>query len=126
MAQSCLDASHNGTITFPEVVRRLTAAGFEGYIVDFRQNTRTYFLPDCSNTALPMPPTTTGVAPAFNSSGIAAAVRDAQANAPGFTFQRFCENVRACGCAGYIVSFLGKRVVYFGRTAETHVELFPQ
>jgi hypothetical protein len=32
----------------------------------------------------------------------------------------------AAGCAGYIVSFLGRRVVYFGRTAETHVEHFPK
>ena len=34
--------------------------------------------------------------------------------------------VMAAGCAGYMVSFLGKRVLYFGRTAETHVEHFPR
>mgnify|MGYP000402610447 CR=1 FL=1 len=33
---------------------------------------------------------------------------------------------KAAGCAGYMVSFLGKRVVYFGRTAEVHVEHFPK
>ena len=33
--------------------------------------------------------------------------------------------MKAAGCAGYIVSFLGRRVLYIGRTAETHVELFP-
>lgn len=27
---------------------------------------------------------------------------------------------------GYLVSFLGRRVVYYGSTAEAHVELFPQ
>jgi hypothetical protein len=32
----------------------------------------------------------------------------------------------AAGCAGYIVSFLGKQALYYGRTAETHVEHFPQ
>ena len=53
-------------------------------------------------------------------------MREAQANAPGYTYLGFCSKVRAAGCAGYLVSFLGKRVVYYGRTAETHVELFPK
>ncbi len=30
------------------------------------------------------------------------------------------------GCAGYFVSLIGRRAVYFGRTAETHVEPFPR
>jgi hypothetical protein len=33
--------------------------------------------------------------------------------------------VKALGCAGYLVSFPGRRVVYFGRAAEFHVERFP-
>ncbi|WP_293780352.1 hypothetical protein [Sphingosinicella sp.] len=31
----------------------------------------------------------------------------------------------AAGCAGYIVSFSGRRALYIGRTAEIHVEPFP-
>ena len=31
----------------------------------------------------------------------------------------------AAGCAGYLVSFPGRRVLYWGRTAHTHVEMFP-
>ena len=45
---------------------------------------------------------------------------------PGYTDAGFCAKVMAAGCAGYIVSFSGRRAVYFGRTAETHVEYFPQ
>jgi hypothetical protein len=37
----------------------------------------------------------------------------------------FCERVVVAGCAGYIVSFSGRRALYVGRTAETHVEHFP-
>jgi len=33
---------------------------------------------------------------------------------------------KAAGCAGYLVSFLGRRVLYFGRSAGTHVEHFPK
>ena len=53
-------------------------------------------------------------------------VREAQANAPGYTYAGFCRKVTARGCAGYMVSFPGARVLYFGRTAETHLELFPR
>jgi hypothetical protein len=42
-----------------------------------------------------------------------------------YTYVAFCEQAMAAGCAGYIVSFLGPRVIYFDRTAETHVEHFP-
>lgn len=31
----------------------------------------------------------------------------------------------AAGFEGYLVSLPGRRAVYFGRTAETHVEHFP-
>jgi uncharacterized protein YbcV (DUF1398 family) len=54
------------------------------------------------------------------------AVRQAQAGAPGYTYAGFCAKVKAAGCAGYMVSFLGRRIVYFGRTGETHVEHFPK
>ena len=49
----------------------------------------------------------------------------AQTLAPGYTYKGFCAKARAAGCAGYIVSFTGRRAVYFGRTAEIHVEHFP-
>ncbi len=44
---------------------------------------------------------------------------------PGYTYKGFCRKVAAAGCAGYIVSFSGRRALDIGRTAETHVELFP-
>ncbi len=51
---------------------------------------------------------------------------EAQAKAAGYSYAGFCATVAAAGCAGYLVSFPGRRVVYFGRTAETHVEHFPK
>jgi len=44
---------------------------------------------------------------------------------PGYTYAGFSAKVMAAGCAGYIVSFSGRRAVYLGRTAEIHVEHFP-
>jgi uncharacterized protein YbcV (DUF1398 family) len=75
---------------------------------------------------LALPRSDTPVAAEFHANDVERAVREAQNKAPGYTYAGFCEKVKAAGCAGYLVSFLGKRVVYFGRTAETHVEHFPQ
>jgi len=44
---------------------------------------------------------------------------------PGYTYKGFRAKVAGAGCAGYLASFLGKRVLYYGRTGETHTEYFP-
>jgi uncharacterized protein YbcV (DUF1398 family) len=125
-AQKCLDAAYAGTMDFPSIVRALIEAGFEGYDVDYRRGTSTYFLPTSESVQVSLPKSDTKVAPEFRADDVERAVREAQSNVPGYTYAGFCAKVKAAGCAGYMVSFLGKRVVYFGRTAETHVEHFPR
>ena len=125
VAQDCLDAAYDRTMAFPDIVGTLTRSGFEGYLVDYRRDTTTYFLPDGDSVVLENRPSDEKVAAAFAAAGIAAQVRWAQANPPGYSYGSFCTNVKALGCAGYIVSFSGRRVLYFGRTADTHVEWFP-
>lgn len=124
-ARWCLAASYEGTSDFPSIACALMDAGFEGYDVDYRRSTATYFLPSGESVVLPMPKTDGTVAREFRASVVEQAVREAQAKAPGYTYVGFCSKVKAAGCAGYMVSFLGRRVVYFGRSAETHVEHFP-
>ncbi|MFT3924214.1 MAG: DUF1398 family protein [Myxococcales bacterium] len=130
IAEECLAASYAATKDFPSIVRSLIGAGFEGYTVDFRRGTVTYYLPSGDSVELASPRGSSHaeskVAAEFKAGVVEGAVREAQTNAPGYTYQGFCEKVKAAGCAGYLVSFLGKRVVYFGRSAETHVEHFPQ
>ena len=65
------------------------------------------------------------VAASFDDAALTAAIREAQNLVPGYTYKGFCAKAKAAGCAAYIVSFAGKRAVYFGRTGETHVEYFP-
>lgn len=126
IAENCLKASHDGSLSFPEIIRKLHAAGFEGYSVDYRRNSQTYYLSDGANIELALPHTEGSVAAAFDSVGIEALVRWAQANDSDYSYSAFSEKVKIAGCAGYLVSFSGHRVVYYGRTAETHLELFPQ
>lgn len=125
-AQRCLDAAYAGAMDFPAIIRSLMDAGFEGYDVDYRRGFATYFLADGGHVQVALPASHERVAAEFQADAVQRAVRAAQSKAPGYTYAGFCQQVTAAGCAGYMVSFLGRRVVYFGRTAETHVEHFPR
>lgn len=125
IADECIEANYANTMSFPESVRMLMRAGFEGYAVDYRRGTRTHYLPNGESLVLDNPQGNHEVAAAFAADAIVAAIRWAQANSPDYSYAAFNERVAANGCAGYIVSFLGRRVLYFGRTAEIHVEHFP-
>lgn len=124
-AERCLVAAESGGMTFPQIVADLMQAGFESYAVDFRRGTATYYLASGEAVELAAPAVPGAVAQHFDRGAVEAAIREAQALAPGYSYLGFCAKTRAAGCAGYVVSFLGRRAVYFGRTAETHVEPFP-
>ena len=126
VAETCLHAAHDGSLSFPEIVGKLLAAGFEGYTVDYRCNSQTYYLADGDSVTMDMQPSVGNVAAAFDATEVERLVRWAQANPADYSYVAFCEKAKAAGCAGYLVSFLGRRVVYFGRTAEIHVEHFPK
>lgn len=126
IAKTCLNAAHDGSLSFPEIIGKLVAAGFEGYAVDYRRNAQIFYLPDGDSVELVMPHATGSVEAAFDRAGVEALVHWAQANGPDYRYETFCDRVKAAGCAGYLVSFVGRRVVYYGRSAETHVELFTQ
>jgi uncharacterized protein YbcV (DUF1398 family) len=125
IAKDCVAGAHSGSLSFPQIVGKLIAAGFEGYTVDYRRKTQTFYRPDGESIVLDMPPSEGAVAAAFDADTIRNLVHWAQSNPPDYSYKAFCEKAKAAGCAGYIVSFLGRRVLYLGRTAETHTELFP-
>ncbi len=126
IAETCLQGAESNGMTFPEIVGALTRAGFESYMIDFRRATAAYFLPEGDSVALPTNRVETPVAATLDVPAVQAAIREAQQLVPGYTYAGFCKKAMAAGCAGYIVSFSGRRVLYFGRTAEMHVEHFPQ
>jgi hypothetical protein len=65
------------------------------------------------------------VAGTFRPDALKAAILEAQTKAPGYTYRGFCEKAKGAGCAGYLVSLGGRRVLYFARSGETHTELMP-
>ncbi len=125
IAKACLDGAENGSMAFPEIVGTLMGEGFESYLVDYRRCVAIYYLPDGDSVELPTHRIDVPVAPHFDARAIQAAIREAQQLALGYTYLGFCCKTAAAGCAGYLVSFSGRRALYFGRTGETHVEQFP-
>jgi uncharacterized protein YbcV (DUF1398 family) len=125
IARTCLDGAECNTKTFPEIVGMLVTAGFESYAIDYRRSTATYFLPDGDSIVLPTSHGTGPIAAALDVVAVKDAIREAQQLVPGYSYAGFSSKVMAAGCAGYIVSVSGRRAVYFGRTAEVHIEHFP-
>jgi uncharacterized protein YbcV (DUF1398 family) len=125
VARICLEGAESDTMTFPQIVETLMREGFESYAIDFRRAVATYSMPDGDGVALPTHKVDVPVAPAFDVSSVQAAIKEAQQLVPGYTYIGFCRKIASAGCAGYFVSFSGRRVLYIGRTAETHVEHFP-
>src|SRR5271170_7620827 len=126
VAKTCLEGAEGNTMTFPQIVGTLIQEGFESYTIDFRRAVATYYLPDGDSVQLPTHKIDVPVAPTFDAAPIRAAIKEAQQLVPGYTYSGFCKKVAAAGCAGYIVSFSGRRALYIGRTAEIHVEHFPR
>jgi uncharacterized protein YbcV (DUF1398 family) len=126
VAAACLQGAESGSMSFPEIVGTLMATGFESYLIDYRRSLAIYYLPDGDSVELTARKVEQAVASTFDAPAIRAAIMEAQDSVPGYTYDGFCRKTAAAGCAGYIVSFSGRRVLYFGRTAETHVEHFPQ
>lgn len=125
VAKDCLARAEADTMAFPHVVAALMTEGFEGYAIDFRRAVATYYTPDGDSIDLPTHRIDVPVASSFDRARIQAAIRDAQRQVLGYTYLGFCRTVASAGCAGYVVSFSGRRALYLGRTAETHVEHFP-
>ncbi len=124
-ARLCLEGAEGNTMTFPQIVGTLMDAGFESYAIDFRRAIATYYLPDGDNIDLPTHRIGAPIAPTFDSTLLQAAIKEAQQQVRGYTYKGFCKKVVSAGCAGYVVSLSGRRALYIGRTAETHVEHFP-
>jgi len=125
VARTCLEGAESGAMTFPQIVATLMKAGFESYAIDFRRASATYYLPDGDSVELPTHRAEAPIAASFDAARLQAAILEAQQLVPGYTYRGFCEKAVSAGCAGYVVSFSGRRALYIGRTAETHVEHFP-
>jgi uncharacterized protein YbcV (DUF1398 family) len=113
-----------GEISFPEVVGQLLAAGVEYYHVDYVGMKKTFYSAAGDTVVTPikyegLPP----VAPRFSVEGIRADILDSQQN--GQKYRDFTRRAMEAGVQGYFAFLRGKRVTYFGRQGDQHIEWFP-
>lgn len=113
-----------GTISFPEVVGKLLATGVEYYQVDYVGMRKTFYSADGDMVTTPinyegLPP----VAPEFDTAALRANILDSQQN--GQKYRDFTRRAMEGGVQGYFAFLRGKRVTYFGRNGDQHIEWFP-
>jgi uncharacterized protein YbcV (DUF1398 family) len=112
-----------GELIFPEVVRRLAEVGVESYFVDLATGTETLYITDgqshIAKMTLPLGP----IAENYSASGIVEAIRGAQADT--IRYPEFVKRSAAAGIIAYWAFLTGKKVIYFGRKGEMHIEEFP-
>lgn len=121
--EACSRGSEDNSLNFPQQLMKLAEGGVEGYYADLRRSVRIYYLPNGESIEVAAAEAGAPVAEKFDATRVEGAVRQSQASTQ--TYKDFCRKIVAAGCSGYIVSLLGRRVIYFGRTAETYVEHFP-
>ena len=113
-----------GTISFPEVVGQLIAAGVEYYHADYVGMRKTFYSGTGNAVVTPisyegLPP----VAADFDAAALRANILDSQRhNQP---YREFTRRAMTAGVQGYFAFLHGKRVAYWGRCGDQHIEWFP-
>jgi uncharacterized protein YbcV (DUF1398 family) len=121
--KTCVDGSLAGGLTFPEIVGRLAEIGIERYHADYSRQETTFYLPDGDSLVVATPHPSHTTADPFSATAVEAAVRQSQRNE--HTYADFIRKTMGAGCVGYFVQIMGRKVIYFGRNGESHVEHFP-
>ena len=121
--EGCSRGALAGEIAVPEIVSRLARIGVERYHADYSRQETTYYLADGDSLVVATPHPAQATAVEFSASAVEAAVRQSQRNE--HSYPEFVRKTMAAGCVGYFVQITGRRVIYFGRHGESHVEHFP-
>lgn len=114
-----------GTLSFPEVVSQLLAAGVEYYQVDYVGRQKAFYSAKGETVVVPinyegLPP----VATDFSVEALRANILDSQQN--NQNFRAFTQRAMAAGVQGYFAFLRGQRVTYLGRQGDQHTEWFPR
>jgi uncharacterized protein YbcV (DUF1398 family) len=118
-----LAKSQAGELIFPEVVRRLMEVGVESYCCDLANGAEIFYQSDgkthMEKMVLPLMP----IAEEFSASDLVAAIRGAQADT--IRYPEFMKRSAAAGVIAYWAFLTGRKVIYFGRKGQLHIEEFP-
>lgn len=118
-----LEKSEAGQQTFPEVIKALVGIGVESYHADFVRKEDTFYMANGETHIEKMKVPEVKIAENFSPEPLVTTIRAVQADQ--IRYPEFVPRAMAAGTTGYWVYLTGKKVVYFGRKGESHVELFP-
>jgi uncharacterized protein YbcV (DUF1398 family) len=116
-------ATLEGSMPFPEIVGKLLSSGVEYYHVDFATCCFTFYGASAEAVVAPLLLDLPPIAESLDGAELRAAIVDSQQH--GQKFPAFCARATAAGVQGYFAFLKGKRVCYFGRQGDLHVEWFP-
>ena len=119
-----LAASEAGQRTFPQVIKALLEVNVESYLVDLARGTATYYLTDGETHIEPLTHATNPIAEDLSAPGLIAAIRGAQADR--IRYPEFLKQSTAAGTIAYWAFLTGKKVIYFSRKGDFHIEEFPK
>ncbi|BDA77358.1 hypothetical protein LPTSP3_g02880 [Leptospira kobayashii] len=119
-----VDLSLEGKITFPQIVGILLKENIESYHVDFVRAENRYYTAQGENHLEPVPHQFPSAAKEFSAEAVSATIKKVQAGK--INYREFIDEVTSAGCIYYIAYLSGKRVIYFGREGEFHIEHFPK
>jgi uncharacterized protein YbcV (DUF1398 family) len=121
--RKALEGSEAGKLPFPEVVGILSEAGVESYCADLVRGEDVFYMPTGETHAETMRLPETSIPDELSLDSLVQAIRAVQADQ--IRYPEFLRRAMAAGTAAYRVFITGRRVVYFGRKGEFHVENFP-
>lgn len=117
-------ATVTGAMSFPEIVGKLIAEGVEYYHVDYASLQFHFYGVEGGVVVVPLLfGTLRPIAPLLDKAALRAAIVDSQEN--NQKFEDFSRRATEAGVAGYFAFLAGKRIAYFGRQGDQHVEWFP-
>ena len=123
VAEECTLLSDEGRISFPEVVQKLLKAQIELYYADLLAESKTYYSKNSVCTIASKEHGSRVVAEEFHAEEVKAAIRESQS--AQIKYQEFLKKIRHAGVISYMVFLKGRKVIYFGRKGEQHIEQFP-
>lgn len=118
-----IQKSLTGTAKFPEIVGSLIQEGVESYHVDLLRLENRYYSTKGETQLESLPLPSKAAAKTFSASLVKDAVRKSQAGQ--IDYKQFIDEILDAGTVGYTAYLSGKKVIYFGREGDFHIEHFP-
>ncbi len=123
--EQCTAGAFDGSIPFPETIKKISTDGVEWYSACLILGMKTYYGRDLSHYQTPWPnwkvPT---IADVFCSQSVSAALKAIQARE--IDFLEFLKRIAAAGVVYYTVHVTGEKAIYFSRHGDFLIEPFPK